>query len=85
MAGATEFLVPNLIKKNMMEPLFRKTFEDENKEAVTEKTITFYKNGKENGEEKRNGEKQRESLRKIEDEPETNGGYFVQGKINLRD
>lgn len=85
MAGATEFLVPNLINKNMMEPLFRKTFDEETNSAVTEKTITFYKNGKESGEETRNGEKQREPLRKIEEEPEKNGGYFVQGKINLRD
>lgn len=85
MAGATEFLVPNLIKKNIMEPLFRRSVDEENKDAVTEKTITFYKNGKENGEEIRNGEKQREQLRKIEEEPERSSGYFVQGKINLRD
>lgn len=44
MAGASEFLVPNLIKATVTKPLFNKTAEEGNRERVTEKTILLYKN-----------------------------------------
>ncbi len=81
MAGASEFLVPNLIKPTVTKSLFSNTAEEDNRERVTEKTILLYKNG----DNSRNGEKQKEETRQTEETLDKSSGYFTQGKMNLRD
>ena len=88
MAGASEFLVPGLIKATTPQTLFKKTGEPEIRERTNEKSVLMYKN-KTNGEESRNvnSEKQAEEINGYgyEEATDKNSGYFVQGKINLQD
>ena len=85
-AGATEFLIPNLINKTAPESIVKKRDEAVTGETLVEKTVLLYKN-KENGEEARNGERLKDETKRYEydEDAEKKSGYFVQGKIHLQD